>query len=191
MRFFILRAGSPDYSLRELESPDIFQQGMSFYFFDGDCIEGTAYRYRIDVSDEIGRRILFETEWITMPTGKALLEQNFPNPFNPRTTIPFHLPVSSHVHLSVLDLLGRRIITLVNEILPTGSHDIEWNGRNAEGNPVSSGVYLYRLKTGKTSLTKKMLLLKKNCKIRHTIGMLRLCRKALNRTAFQSRIFYK
>jgi hypothetical protein len=160
MTFFVLRAESPGYTFRELDSPRITQQGLSFDFFDGNCVEGNAYRYRIDVSDELGRRNLFETGSITVPTSVVALEQNFPNPFNPRTTIRFHLPESGHVELRVFDLPGRHIVTLLNETRTNGPHAVEWNGRDAGGNPVSSGVYIYRLKTGKTSLAKKMLLLK-------------------------------
>jgi hypothetical protein len=160
MKFFVLRSTGPGKSFHELESPNISQQDLSFNFYDNNCIEGITYRYRIDVSDEMGRRNLFETSPITIPTTVVALEQNFPNPFNPRTTIRFHLPASAHVQLRVFDLQGRHIITLLNEARINGPHEIEWNGRNSRGNPVSSGVYLYRLKSGKTSLTKKMLVLK-------------------------------
>jgi hypothetical protein len=160
MTFYILRAESPDVEFCELDSPHISRLGMSFEFFDGDCAGGATYRYRIDVSDEIGRRNLFETGPITIPTGAVVLEQNYPNPFNPGTTIRFHLPVSGHVELSVFDSPGRHIVTLLDEIRPNGTHAVEWNGRDANGTPVSTGVYLYRLKTGKTSLCKKMLMLK-------------------------------
>jgi hypothetical protein len=160
MTFYVLREESPGYEFRELDSPCISRQGLSFEFFDGDCAGGRAYRYRIDVSDEIGRRNLFETSPITVPTGVVVLEQNYPNPFNPRTMIRFHLPVSGRVELCVFDLPGRHIVTLLDEIRSNGPHAVEWNGRGAGGTPVSSGVYLYRLKAEKISLTKKMLLLR-------------------------------
>ncbi|MEJ2719989.1 MAG: FlgD immunoglobulin-like domain containing protein [bacterium] len=88
------------------------------------------------------------------------LMQNYPNPFNPTTRIEFSLPERSHVSIVVYDPAGRRVATLVDEMRPAGTGNVRWDGRNAAGNPVSSGVYFYRMTTGKTVLTKKMILLK-------------------------------
>lgn len=75
----------------------------------------------------------------TGPTTFAL-DQNFPNPFNPSTTIYYQLPKDSRVGLKVFDLLGREVSTLVNEDRPAGYHDAKWNAAN-----VASGVYFYRM----------------------------------------------
>ncbi|MCW8805476.1 MAG: T9SS type A sorting domain-containing protein, partial [Ignavibacteriaceae bacterium] len=90
------------------------------------------------------------------------LEQNYPNPFNPITTIKFSIPSvtlseveGSVVTLKVYDILGNEIATLVNEELPAGEFEVEWN---AEKFP--SGVYFYQLKAGSFIQTKKMILLK-------------------------------
>jgi hypothetical protein len=83
------------------------------------------------------------------------LEQNFPNPFNPMTVISWQLAVSSTVKLSVLDLTGRQIAVLVNEIQPAGDHQIEFD---ASG--LASGIYLYRLEAGSHSEIRKMILTK-------------------------------
>jgi len=93
------------------------------------------------------------------------LAQNFPNPFNASSTIVFRLPAtrdgsSALVSLSIFDLLGRKIAQLVSEELSPGTHTRVWNGLDATGNPVSSGVYLYRLNAGGAVLTRSMLLLK-------------------------------
>jgi S-formylglutathione hydrolase FrmB len=85
--------------------------------------------------------------------GSWRLEQNFPNPFNPSTRIRFSTAHTQLVHLSVFDILGREVTTLVNEQLTPGSYAIEWNAKNA-----ASGVYFYRLNAGNFSETKKLVL---------------------------------
>ncbi len=84
-----------------------------------------------------------------------ILYQNYPNPFNPSTTISFTLPKKEFVKLIIYDILGKEIITLINEELPSGSHQIVWNPKK-----LSSGIYFYRLQSGKYSETRKMNLLK-------------------------------
>jgi hypothetical protein len=94
-----------------------------------------------------------------IPTDYALL-QNFPNPFNPTTTIEYRLPVSSNVRLEVFNIIGQRIATLVDEFQTAGAWKIRWNGLDASGNSAATGLYLYRLTTGSTVLSKKMILMK-------------------------------
>ncbi len=88
------------------------------------------------------------------------LEQNYPNPFNPSTVISFTLPERSAVTLTVYDVLGRQVASLVNAVLPAGEHTITWNGTVTDGQPAASGVYLYRLRAGTYTAARKMLLLK-------------------------------
>lgn len=76
------------------------------------------------------------------------LEQNYPNPFNPTTSIRFALPEEAHVKLFVYDMLGREVAMLVEGQIEAGVHEVVWNGRNAVGSMVASGVYLYRLEAG-------------------------------------------
>jgi hypothetical protein len=73
------------------------------------------------------------------------LEQNYPNPFNPTTEIHFALPEPSDVNLTILDILGREVITLENGSLSAGYHSRQWRGVNSSGNNVGSGIYLYRI----------------------------------------------
>ncbi len=86
--------------------------------------------------------------------------QNYPNPFNPVTTIKYNLPMQTHVNISVYDILGRKVIELVNIKQMAGRKEINWNGINSDGNFVSSGTYIYRIKTDEYIMSKKMLLLK-------------------------------
>jgi hypothetical protein len=88
------------------------------------------------------------------------LEQNYPNPFNPSTTISFTLPSRTRVNLSIYDVRGRLVVKLVENTLPQGAKDVRWNGRHGSGNPVSSGVYFYRLSTSGQIMTRKMVLLR-------------------------------
>ncbi len=88
------------------------------------------------------------------------LSQNYPNPFNPTTEISFSLPRAADVRLDVYNILGRRVVSLVNDHLSAGLHTVSWDGKDLDGRSVSSGIYLYRIQAGSWAEAKKMLLLK-------------------------------
>ncbi len=88
------------------------------------------------------------------------LAQNYPNPFNPETTIRFTLTQKSATRLKVFNTSGQEIVTLVNSELQPGSFDIQWNGKDALGNSVPGGLYIYSLEAEGVVKTNKMLLLK-------------------------------
>ncbi len=88
------------------------------------------------------------------------LEQNYPNAFNPKTNIRFTLPENAKVELKIYNSLGQTVKTLVNTNYVSGSHTVEWNGTDASGKLVSSGVYFYQIKSESFTQTKKMLFLK-------------------------------
>ena len=83
------------------------------------------------------------------------LEQNFPNPFNPTTKIAYNIPKESKVKIEVFDVLGRLVVTLVNETQITGKYTVDF-----EASELSSGVYVYKLTTQNQILSRKMMLLK-------------------------------
>ena len=83
------------------------------------------------------------------------LMQNYPNPFNPATIIKYSLPGMYNVQCTIYNLLGEQIITLVNEVQPAGSYEVEFDGSKLAG-----GIYIYRLNTGNYSAAKKMILTK-------------------------------
>lgn len=85
---------------------------------------------------------------------------NYPNPFNPETEISFSLPERAQVSLVVYNILGEKVKTLVSQTMDAGTHSIRWDSRDEAGNPVSSGIYFYRLKTENFDQTMKMLLMK-------------------------------
>ena len=89
-----------------------------------------------------------------------VLFQNYPNPFNSGTEIRLALPVSGQIILRVYDILGREVTRLVDRELEAGVMSVSWNGRDAGGRLLPSGMYFYRLEAGRYVETKKMILLK-------------------------------
>jgi len=83
------------------------------------------------------------------------LEQNFPNPFNPSTTIGFQLPEAQDVLLQVFDMLGREVATLANGRMAAGSYSVRWDATG-----LASGMYVYRLQAGGFTATKKLMLVR-------------------------------
>jgi hypothetical protein len=90
----------------------------------------------------------------------AKLLPNFPNPFNPETTIRFNTAKAEHVTIDIFNIRGQRVKTLLNEYVNSGNHSIVWNGTNDNGQSVSSGVYFYRMKAGEYISVRRMILMK-------------------------------
>ena len=99
------------------------------------------------------------TNYKTIPTSFNL-HQNFPNPFNPTTTINYDLAQDSFVNITIYDMLGNMVNNLVNTNLSSGYKSVKWDGTNDQGKHVSAGVYFYTIQTGVHRQTKKMILLK-------------------------------
>ena len=99
-------------------------------------------------------------ENLTIPTQFAL-HQNYPNPFNPSTQILFDVPEGAElVRLNIYNILGKKVSTLLNNVMSPGKHKIEWNAKDNEGNPVASGIYFYELSSSSFTARKKMLLIR-------------------------------
>ncbi|MCH7520506.1 MAG: T9SS type A sorting domain-containing protein, partial [Candidatus Marinimicrobia bacterium] len=88
------------------------------------------------------------------------LQQNYPNPFNPSTQIRYDLPRAVPVTLTVYNILGRQVVTLVDELQAAGSYAVRWNGRDQQGKLVGTGVYVYRIQAGPQGALRKMVFLK-------------------------------
>ena len=86
--------------------------------------------------------------------------RNYPNPFNPETTISFALASASHVNLSIYNVLGQEVMVLLDETIPAGTHQVNWNGKNANGESLSSGIYFCRIITNDDIVTRKTMMLK-------------------------------
>jgi len=147
--------------------PDNYHAKLHFAFMDDEVYGssspssgGNLHYAAIDLE--------FQEEWVdpvsineeTIPTINVQL-YNYPNPFNPTTTISYSVTqTSSFVTLSVYNVKGQKINTLVKEQLSVGKHSIVWDGKDFNNKQVSSGIYLYKLKIGDSQLIKKMMLLK-------------------------------
>ena len=88
------------------------------------------------------------------------LDQNYPNPFNAGTVIRFSIPVGARASVTIHNLLGQGIRKLLDERLDAGVHSARWDGRNDAGQRMSSGVYLYRLQTAQSTMSRKLVLVK-------------------------------
>jgi hypothetical protein len=88
------------------------------------------------------------------------LLQNYPNPFNPETIIEYQVPERGQVELNIYNMLGQKIRTLVIDVMPAGTYQVWWNGKDDYGNQVATGVYLYQLRGKNALITKKMMLIK-------------------------------
>ena len=107
----------------------------------------------------VNRYDYLSTESEGIPTVFALHE-NYPNPFNPTTTLRFDLPEVSDITLTIYNMLGQRVRTYNMNDTPAGYHSIKWNATNDYGDPVGAGVYLYQLRANQYVKTRKMVLLK-------------------------------
>jgi len=96
----------------------------------------------------------------TLTPADFSVDQNYPNPFNSSTTIRYTIPEANEVRIQVYDVLGRRVVALVNESQTAGWHQVSWDSKSARGIDVSSGIYFYRIEAGRHLQTKKMLLLR-------------------------------
>lgn len=110
--------------------------------------------------DDLSVQIVTGTGGGGNPLNAFQLFQNYPNPFNSITTIPFTVRKTTPVRIVVFNLLGKQIITLLNEEKVPGSYRVLWDGRDKSGNAVASGIYLYRLSGDNASRTRKLVLLR-------------------------------
>jgi hypothetical protein len=98
--------------------------------------------------------------YTNLKPGSFQLHENYPNPFNPTTTISYDLAKGADVNLDIYNILGQHITTLVNASQEAGHYEVMWNATDGHGQTVASGIYFYRLSTDEASQTKKMMLLK-------------------------------
>ncbi len=160
-------SGSDSYSFHSVGYPAVYFFEKTFspwYHSTSDIIENCNIPYCAEIirasvatllhTDIAGPVTDAGAPVAARPMSYALL-QNFPNPFNPSTTITYELPHASHVTLEVYDVLGRQVEVLVNDVRNAGSHEVMFKGAR-----LSSGVYFYRLQTGDFVSARRMLLTK-------------------------------
>jgi hypothetical protein len=126
------------------------------YYFNDESAKSGQYNYRLKQIDFDGSYTYSNVIEVTVngPT-EFQLAQNYPNPFNPETQIRVEVPITSYVNLSVYNLIGEKVITIIDETLEQGVYVKSFSGEN-----FPSGIYLYRLTSGNYSITKKMTLIK-------------------------------
>ena len=135
-------------------SPQIYK------FLDENLKEGQYY-YRLKQIDLNGSfKSYGPIEVYFQKVDRFDLQQNFPNPFNPETEISFSIPVNLYVDLSVFNIAGQKVVTLIQKEQSAGLHSVKWNGVDDNGLKVSDGTYFYRLTTKHYSSVIKMLLLR-------------------------------
>ncbi|MBW6514657.1 MAG: SBBP repeat-containing protein [Candidatus Syntrophosphaera sp.] len=142
-----------------IDHSNIFLAGS----FSGDAQFGDLFLTSAGMRDVFLARIQGYTSiWddTQAPSAHMVLGQNFPNPFNPSTTISLNISAGDRYKLDIHDLRGRRVATLFEGFLAPGRHDLVWNGSSDNNEPLPSGIYFYRLSGPGQSITKKMLLCK-------------------------------
>jgi hypothetical protein len=143
---------------------DVLQETV---FTDSNVPNG-SFVYGIEVIYTTGSSDIILTDEITITENDNVLTiqyttqlmANIPNPFNPFTTIQFELAEAGEVSLEIFNLIGQKVRTLTNEFLPIGKHERIWNGKDNNEQSVASGIYFYKLRIGKYSAYRKMLLMK-------------------------------
>jgi len=133
--------------------------GTAISFTDPDVQPDRTYWYRLGAVDSDGE-FLSQIASVKTPHRAVELRQNYPNPFNPSTHIDYYLPATERVTIAVYDVRGKLDTTLIDGVVGFGHRTLEWNGTDARGNPVGSGVYFYRMITGNTVITKKLVVVK-------------------------------
>jgi len=162
----------------KLKLTDDILKHIQTWLIDNYPIDSTVIPMQVSKEEVVSLiyALLPKLEWYQSPTvtsfrpveivsdvGKPAtftLRQNSPNPFNLQTTISYSLPENSEVTIDVYNISGQKVRTLVNGFQTAGYKTVTWDGTNDSGQPVSSGVYFYRIKAGESSQTKKMTLLK-------------------------------
>jgi len=147
----------PDYSSRDVTDSHRPIYAKSWWGSEwADVVFDKYYMYR---GIYLSPTAVGVEEKETVPASYSL-RQNYPNPFNPSTVITYAMQERQHVTLTVYNLLGEEIATLVSGVQNAGVHSLEWNGRTSEGHALTSGIYFVRIQAGSFSDVRKMMLLK-------------------------------
>jgi hypothetical protein len=139
------------------------------FYIDDDLEWDTEYFYRVAAYVGIwtfySDAISVILNWMDVATTDQIpmsyaVHQNYPNPFNPVTTLRYDLPEDALVNITIYDMVGRVVKTLINDQQTAGYRSLQWNATNDSGAPLSAGMYLYTIQAGDFRQTKKMVLLK-------------------------------
>jgi hypothetical protein len=135
-----------------------------YLYMDGDILENTMYWYKLVDVDFNGQKTEHGPVQVTIQLNSNLydfeLYPNYPNPFNPTTTIRFSLPEANRVSLRIYNSMGQLVRTLLSENRDAGYHWVVWDAKNDNGQEVAAGVYIYRITAGRYIGSKQMILVK-------------------------------
>ena len=143
-----------------------FLRIMEFLPANNEIQVKTYSPYLEQFETDTSSQFILSYDMSVLMTSKELLpveftiNQNYPNPFNPTTTLRYDLPEDANVNITIYDMMGRQVSTLVSTQQTAGYRSTQWNATNSFGEPVSAGLYIYTIQAGKFSQTKKMILLK-------------------------------
>ncbi|MCL2065384.1 MAG: T9SS type A sorting domain-containing protein [Candidatus Cloacimonetes bacterium] len=156
------------YMVYKDEEPLIEESISELYFIDTVTENGT-YIYKVLAIYENGESEPATVEVTVSDVSetddnaigfRTILHSNYPNPFNPETTISFSVAVESHVSIVIFNIRGQKARTLVNSNHSAGNHSVVWNGKDENGQDVGSGIYFYQMQTNDYVTTRKMVLMK-------------------------------
>jgi len=148
----LLSYGPISFDVKEYKSPFIIAIALGKDIEELKSAVNNAW-YRISGQTQA------EESQVRLPA-KFVVFQNYPNPFNPSTTIKYDLPKRSRVIATIYDILGNHIKTIVNGMQSAGRKSLTWNGKDKQGNNVTSGIYFYQIKAAGFSKTNKMIMIK-------------------------------
>ena len=131
-----------------------------YWWADDGLTPGSSFTYRVYFEDQTGSYLMFDTGEVEVPEAPAALLQNFPNPFNPSTTIRWYLPETRRATVEIYDVAGRHVSTVFDGRSGAGFNAAEWDGTDLEGEKVSSGVYFYRIRAGDFERAMKMVVIR-------------------------------
>jgi hypothetical protein len=136
------------------------QEG-TYRYTDRDVGVGIVYYYKLVSVDISGNQKEYGPVMVKIPLPDKLdLSQNYPNPFNPVTTIQYTVPTREHISLIIYNMLGQRVVKLVDEEKSPGYYKAEWDGKDSHGLDVATGIYIYRLTGKQHSKTLRMIKLR-------------------------------
>lgn len=160
--FNVLRSYTEFGNYKKINNELIKSDGTGQYtYLDSEVVFGRLYYYKLEDVSFGGEKQQHGPVMVDAALPKTYaLQQNYPNPFNPSTNIRYQLPAQADVKLVVYNILGQEVRRLIDEKMQAGYHTVTWDGRNAQGLPVPSGVYYYKITAGDFSASKKMLLIK-------------------------------
>ncbi len=150
-------------SLAVKNRPDLIQGIWNYYFVKYDRsygVHNTKYATRLLYKALGWTPLTNDVKHLPGIPETFAVQQNYPNPFNPSTNIRISIPGDSRVTLQIFDITGSLVKTLLDETLAASNVEVRWDGTNANGSKVASGMYLYRVKAGNNVITKKMIMMK-------------------------------